>query len=128
MKILLVEDNLMNQKVVMFNLKKLNLEIAPAVMGSEAIELFKNNQFSLVLMDIMLPEMDGYEITRAIREMEKQNNIENPVPIIALTANTYDNDKEKCFNAGMNDYLSKPFTSKQLIDMIAKYLPVGTNE
>lgn len=112
----------------MFNLKKLNLEIAPAVTGSEAIELFKNNQFSLVLMDIMLPEMDGYQITQAIREMEKQNNIENPVPIIALTANTYDNDKEKCFNAGMNDYLSKPFTSKQLIDMIAKYLPVGTNE
>ena len=128
MKILLVEDNLMNQKVVMFNLKKLNLEIAPAVTGSEAIELFKNNQFSLVLMDIMLPEMDGYQITQAIREMEKQNNIENPVPIIALTANTYDNDKEKCFNAGMNDYLSKPFTSKQLIDMIAKYLPVSTNE
>lgn len=128
MKILLVEDNLMNQKVVMFNLKKLNLEIAPAVTGSEAIELFKNNQFSLVLMDIMLPEMDGYQITQAIREMEKQNNVENPVPIIALTANTYDNDKEKCFDAGMNDYLSKPFTSKQLIDMIAKYLPVSTNE
>ena len=128
MKILLVEDNLMNQKVVMFNLKKLNLEIAPAVAGSEAIELFKNNQFSLVLMDIMLPEMDGYQITQAIREMEKQNNVENPVPIIALTANTYDNDKEKCFDAGMNDYLSKPFTSKQLIDMIAKYLPVSTNE
>ncbi len=118
----------MNQKVVMFNLKKLNLEIAPAVTGSEAIELFKNNQFSLVLMDIMLPEMDGYQITQAIREMEKQNNVENPVPIIALTANTYDNDKEKCFDAGMNDYLSKPFTSKQLIDMIAKYLPVSTNE
>ena len=128
MKILLVEDNLMNQKVVMFNLKKLNLEIAPAVTGSEAIELFKNNQFSLVLMDIMLPEMDGYQITQAIREMEKQNKVENPVPIIALTANTYDNDKEKCFDAGMNDYLSKPFTSKQLIDMIAKYLPVSTNE
>ena len=128
MKILLVEDNLMNQKVVMFNLKKLNLQIAPAVTGSEAIELFKNNQFSLVLMDIMLPEMDGYQITQAIREMEKQNNVENPVPIIALTANTYDNDKEKCFDAGMNDYLSKPFTSKQLIDMIAKYLPVSTNE
>jgi osomolarity two-component system sensor histidine kinase NIK1 len=127
-KILLVEDNLMNQKVVMFNLKKLNLEIAPAVMGSEAIELFKNNEFSLVLMDIMLPEMDGYQITQAIREMEKQNNVENQVPIIALTANTYDNDKEKCFNAGMNDYLSKPFTSKQLIDMIAKYLPISTNE
>ena len=123
MKILLVEDNLMNQKVVMFNLKKLNLEILPAVTGSQAIDLFKNNTFDLVLMDIMLPEMDGYEITGVIRKIEKENNTENPVPIVALTANTYDNDKEKCFNAGMNDYISKPFNARQLIEMIEKYLP-----
>jgi len=122
-KILLVEDNLMNQKVVMFNLKKLNLEILPAVTGSQAIDLFKNNTFDLVLMDIMLPEMDGYEITGVIRKIEKENNTENPVPIVALTANTYDNDKEKCFNAGMNDYISKPFNARQLIEMIEKYLP-----
>lgn len=125
MKILLVEDNLMNQKVVMFNLKKLNFEILPAVTGSQAVDLFKNNTFDLVLMDIMLPEMDGYEITGVIRKIEKENNVKNPVPIIALTANTYDNDKEKCFNAGMNDYISKPFNARQLIDMIEKYLPTA---
>lgn len=126
MKILLVEDNLMNQKVVMFNLKKLNCEILAAVTGSQAIDLFKNNTFDLVLMDIMLPEMDGYEITGVIRKIEKENNVLNSVPIIALTANTYDNDKEKCFNAGMNDYLSKPFNARQLIEMIEKYMPQAT--
>ena len=122
MKILLVEDNLMNQKVVMFNLKKLNYEIIPAVTGSQAIELFKSNRIGLVLMDIMLPEMNGYDITRVIRNFEKENNIEKPVPIIALTANTYDNDKEKCFLAGMNDYISKPFTAKQLTDIVEQYM------
>lgn len=126
MKILLVEDNLMNQKVVMFNLKKLDCEILAAVTGSQAIDLFKNNTFDLVLMDIMLPEMDGYEITAVIRKIEMENHVEKPVPIIALTANTYDNDKEKCFNAGMNDYLSKPFNARQLIDMIEKYMPQAT--
>ena len=122
MKILLVEDNLMNQKVVMFNLKKLNYEIIPAITGSQAIELFKSNSIGLVLMDIMLPEMNGYDITRVIRNFEKENNIEKPVPIIALTANTYDNDKEKCFLAGMNDYISKPFTAKQLTDIVEQYM------
>ena len=122
MKILLVEDNLMNQKVVMFNLKKLNYEIIPAITGSQAIELFKSNRIGLVLMDIMLPEMNGYDITRVIRNFEKDNNIEKPVPIIALTANTYDNDKEKCFLAGMNDYISKPFTAKQLTDIVEQYM------
>jgi len=124
-KILLVEDNLMNQKVVMFNLKKLNCEILPAVTGSQAVELYHAHTFDLILMDIMLPEMDGYEITGIIRKIEKEKNIENPVPIIALTANTYDNDKEKCFNAGMNDYISKPFNARQLLDVIEKYLPMS---
>jgi len=125
-KILLVEDNLMNQKVVMFNLKKLDCEILAAVTGSQAIDLFKKNTFDLVLMDIMLPEMDGYEITGVIRKIEKENHVEKPVPIVALTANTYDNDKEKCFNAGMNDYISKPFNARQLIEMIEKYMPQAT--
>jgi len=121
-KILLVEDNLMNQKVVMFNLKKLNCDIITAVTGSQAIDLFKTNSFDLVFMDIMLPEMNGYDITKSFRNIEKENGIDKPVPIIALTANTYDNDKEKCFNAGMNDYISKPFTSKQLTDLIEHYM------
>ena len=122
MKILLVEDNLMNQKVVMFNLKKLNCDITPVSNGKEALEIFKNNSYDLILMDIMLPEMNGYEITTEIRKFEKLKNIKNPVTIIALTANTYENDKEKCLNVGMNEYLSKPFSAQQLIKLIEKYI------
>jgi len=80
LKILLVEDNLMNQKVVMFNLKKLNCEITPIANGKEALENFKTNNYDLILMDIMLPEMNGYEITTEIRKFEKLNGIKNPVP------------------------------------------------
>ncbi|HPE75449.1 MAG TPA: response regulator [Draconibacterium sp.] len=121
MKILLVEDNLMNQKVVMFNLKKLDCEITAVSNGKEAIETFKSNKYDIVLMDIMLPEKNGYEITIEIREFEKINEVKNPVTIIALTANTYENDKEKCLSVGMNDYLSKPFSAQQLINTIEKY-------
>ena len=122
MKILLVEDNLMNQKVVMFNLKKLNCDITPVANGKEALENFKNNSYDLILMDIMLPEMNGYEITIEIRKFEKLNEVKNPVNIIALTANTYENDKEKCFNVGMNEYLSKPFSAQQLITVVEKFI------
>ena len=113
----------MNQKVVMFNLKKLNCEITPVSNGKEAFENFKNNNYDLILMDIMLPEMNGYEITIEIRKFEKLNNVKNPVAIIALTANTYENDKEKCLSVGMNEYLSKPFSAQQLIKTIEKYTP-----
>jgi CheY-like chemotaxis protein len=122
LKILLVEDNLMNQKVVMYNLKKLNCEITPVSNGKEALEIFKNNSYDLILMDIMLPEMNGYEITTEIRKFEKLRKIKNPVNIVALTANTYENDKEKCLSVGMNEYLSKPFSAQQLIKTIEKYI------
>jgi len=123
LKILLVEDNLMNQKVVMFNLKKLNCDITPVTNGKEALENFKNNSYDLILMDIMLPEMNGYDITIEIRKFEKLNEVKNPVTIIALTANTYENDKEKCLSVGMDDYISKPFSAQQLIKTIEKYIP-----
>jgi len=122
LKILLVEDNLMNQKVVMFNLKKLNCDITPVTNGKEALENFKNNSYDLILMDIMLPEMNGYEITIQIRKFEKLMEVKNPVTIIALTANTYENDKEKCLSVGMDDYISKPFSAQQLIKAIEKYI------
>jgi len=122
LKILLVEDNLMNQKVVMFNLKKLNCDITPVANGREALNIFKNGSYDLILMDIMLPEMNGYQITAEIRKFEKLNHIEKPVIIIALTANTYENDKEKCFSIGMNEYISKPFSAQQLINAVEKYI------
>ncbi|MBN2635402.1 response regulator [Draconibacterium orientale] len=123
MDILLVEDNLLNQKVVIFNLKKYNYNVTAVTNGPEAIELVKQHTFDLVLMDIMLPEMNGYEITAAIREYESANAIENPVPIIAITANTLDNDRERCIKVGMNEYLSKPFTAAQLIEKIRIFIP-----
>lgn len=123
MDILLVEDNLLNQKVVIFNLKKYNYNVTAVTNGPEAIEQVRLHSYDLVLMDIMLPEMDGYEITAAIREYEKANGINKPVPIIAITANTLDNDRERCFNIGMNEYLSKPFTAAQLIEKIRIFIP-----
>ena len=123
MDILLVEDNLLNQKVVIFNLKKYNYNVTAVTNGPDAIETVKQQRFDLVLMDIMLPEMNGYEITEAIRKYESENGVETPVPIIAITANTLDNDRDRCFKVGMNGYLSKPFTAAQLIEKIRIFIP-----
>jgi len=122
LKILLIEDNLLNQKVVIFNLRKFNYDITGIANGREALENVKKTRYDLILMDIMLPEMNGFEITKEIRKFEKENKVEKPVPIIALTANTYDNDREKCFLAGMNEYLAKPFTAEQLVEVIQKFI------
>jgi len=122
LKILLVEDNLLNQKVVIYNLKKLNYDIVAVNNGYDAIEKIKDNSFDLVLMDIVLPGINGFEITAEIRKFEKENARNNPVSIVALTANTLNNDREKCINAGMNDYLPKPFTAVELINMIKKFM------
>ena len=122
MKILLVEDNLLNQKVVIFNLKKYKYDIISVTNGMDAIEKIKNNKFDLILMDLMLPVMSGFEITLEIRKLEKQNGVNNQIPIIALTANTLDNDRDKCMEIGMNEYLAKPFTADQLIEKIKKFI------
>lgn len=122
MNILLVEDNVLNQKVVTFNLRKQNYSVITADCGSAAIKAYEENQFDLILMDIMLPEMDGFEITAEIRKREKEVGSES-VPIIALTANTLDNDRDKCIQAGMNEYLAKPFTADELIAVIKQFIP-----
>ncbi|HKL31860.1 MAG TPA: response regulator [Tangfeifania sp.] len=118
MKILLVEDNLLNQKVVGFHLKKKNYEVVCVTNWRDAMEKVKKEPLDLILMDIMLPELNGFEITAEIRKWEKEEGIENGIPIVALTANTLDNDKEKCLNAGMDDYLPKPFSPEELYEVI----------
>ncbi len=123
MEILLVEDNPLNQKVVTFNLKKYNYNVTSVMYGREAIDLVKNRKFDLILMDIMLPEMDGFEVTENIRKYEEESGATEKVPIIALTANALDNDRDKCYSAGMNEYLSKPFSSDELIGVIDKFFP-----
>ncbi len=122
MKILLIEDNLLNQKVVTYNLKKLNYDITSVTNGTDAIDKIKNNIFDLALMDIMLPGKNGFEITSEIRKLEKENKTDKQLIIIALTANTLNNDREKCIAAGMNEYLQKPFTAEELINKIKKFI------
>ena len=128
MKILLVEDNLLNQKVVLFNLKKYNYDIIAVTNGLDAIKTVKEIQFDVILMDLMLPEMNGFEITIEIRKHEKITGTERPVSIIALTANTLDNDRDKCYEVGMNEYLSKPFTANQLAAKIHSLVEIEKEE
>jgi len=123
LKILLVEDNLLNQRVVTFSLKKYDHEVTIANNGLEAVEKFGENKFDVILMDIMMPVMDGLEATVKIREAEKKYGIEKRTPIIALTANTMDNDKEKCMSYGMDEFLAKPFDIEKL-NVIFKELEI----
>jgi CheY-like chemotaxis protein len=114
LNILLVEDNLLNQRIVTFSLKKFNHNVVIANNGLEALERFRENKFHVILMDIMMPVMDGLEATIKIREEEKLTGVEKRTPIIALTANTMDNDRDKCISYGMDEFMSKPFDIERL--------------
>ena len=121
-KILIVEDQLIIAMDLRLTLEGLGYGVTGiAGTAEECLQYLEKEIPDLVLMDIMLPEKNGYEITLEIREFEKINEVKDPVTIIALTANTYENDKEKCLSVGMNDYLSKPFSAQQLINTIEKY-------
>lgn len=114
LNILLVEDNLLNQRIVTFSLKKFNHDVIIANNGVEAIERFREQKFHVILMDIMMPVMDGLEATIKIREEEQLTGVEKRTPIIALTANTMDNDRDKCISYGMDEFLPKPFDIEKL--------------
>lgn len=107
LKILLVEDNLLNQKLICLTLSKYGFHIDLAENGEKALTKFESNDYDLVLMDIMMPVMDGLETTRQIRAHE--GSIHHHTPIIGLTANTMDSDRHRCLEAGMDEYLVKPF-------------------
>jgi signal transduction histidine kinase/ActR/RegA family two-component response regulator len=113
-KILLVEDNLINIKIADQILKKWDIEVFVAKNGREAVNMFSPGKYSLILMDLHMPEMDGYEATVEIRKLDKN------IPIIALTAAALVEDKQKVFAAGMNDFISKPFKPNDLYNKITK--------
>ena len=115
MRVLLAEDNKINQKVALAVLAKLNAMVDVANNGIEAVELAREKQFDAVLMDIQMPEMDGFQATVAIRKTE---NLNKATPIIALTANAMESDRQQCLEIGMNGFLSKPFSRSQLADAL----------
>jgi len=118
--ILLVDDNPINIKVAEYVLKKITNNILIATNGKEAFELYKTTPIDVILMDIQMPVMDGYEATKKIREYEIDVQ-KTPCDIIALTANALKGEKEKCLYVGMNDYLSKPFKPESLITIIKNH-------
>ncbi len=118
LNILLVEDNFLNQKLILLNLKKLGYTIDIANNGKEAVEKVKSNSYDLVIMDLMMPVMDGLEATRDIRKYESNKDLH--LPIIGLTANTFDADREKCLSNGMDEYMAKPFNLDLFQDLIVK--------
>jgi len=117
--ILLAEDNLTNQKVSLKMLHASGFRASPVSNGKEALKAVKEGNFDLVLMDIQMPEVDGYSATAQIRNLDSDKK---DIPIIALTAHALIGDKEKCIKAGMNDYLSKPINAEELISMIERLL------
>lgn len=119
--ILVVEDNKVNQQVVAVNLKKLGIDYKIANNGAEAVSLYKEyyEKIALILMDCMMPVMDGFEATSTIRAFEKMESIEETY-IIALTASILDDDIQRCFDSGMNDYLPKPFRKAVLVEKLEK--------
>ena len=122
-RILLAEDNIVNQQVALGVLAKLGYRVDVVANGKEAVAALEIQPYALVLMDIQMPEMDGLEATRCIRS--GKSNATNPnVPIIAMTANALQGDRKRCLEAGMDDYISKPFTKQSLIVALEKWLVV----
>lgn len=124
-RILLVEDNQVNQQVAAGILKNLGLQVDIAANGFEALVSLQaasqDKPFSVVLMDCQMPEMDGYEATRAIRDGRAGESMRE-IPIVAMTANAMRGDREKCLNAGMDDYLSKPVSPEQLLSKLQEWI------
>lgn len=124
--IILAEDNMVNQKVAKTLLEKLGLQVTVVENGAKAISQWEKTGCDLILMDCQMPEMDGYDATALIRKLESGSG--NHVPIVALTANAMESDKARCLDAGMDDYVSKPFKQSVLISALQRWLPRANHE
>ncbi|MBM7866967.1 response regulator [Heliobacterium gestii] len=121
--VLVVEDNPINLKMIRTQLKQLGIEtVHTAVNGDEAVQLARQNAYGLILMDCQMPVMDGYNATALIRDFEGQAA---HTPIVAVTAHALPGDREKCIQAGMDDYISKPVRLQQLLEALQSWLPAS---
>lgn len=122
-KALLAEDNNLNMEIAKFQLEQEEIEVFTASNGKEAVEMFEASQpgfYNIILMDIMMPVMDGLEATRHIRSMNRRDSM--TIPIVAMSANAFQEDVEKSLAAGLNEYLTKPLDEKKLTETMKKYL------
>jgi CheY-like chemotaxis protein len=117
LNVLLVEDNTINQMVAKELLESVNVNVSISGDGKQALDALHKSTFDMILMDIQMPVMDGFEATRRIRDAQ------NEIPIIALTANATKDDKEECIRVGMDDYLSKPIKTEELYRKVFMYRP-----
>lgn len=119
-KVLVVEDDKSNQVVFSTLLKRMGLEFDIVETGLQAIEAVRHCTYAIILMDIRMPELDGLEATKTIRSLGSVSG--KQIPIVAVTAQAMDGDKERCIWAGMSDYLSKPFTREELEITIVRWI------
>jgi len=124
-RVLLAEDNLVNQKLALRLLEKRGFEVTIAGDGQAALNELERQSFDVVLMDVQMPNMGGFQATAAIREREKTTGLH--VPIIAMTAHALKGDKERCLAAGMDDYLSKPIRTTELFTTIESFIGTSTD-
>jgi CheY-like chemotaxis protein len=114
--VLIAEDNIVNQKVAYFMLEKQGHQVTGVRDGKEAVEAMEKGIFDVILMDVQMPNMNGFEATAAIRKKEKKSD--RHTPIIAMTAHAMKGDKETCIDAGMDDYVPKPLKADELLSKI----------
>lgn len=117
LRILMAEDNPINQRVGKLILARAGFNIDLVGDGSEALEAHRTRPYDVILMDCQMPTMDGFEASRRIRGLDKPQPV-----IIAVTANALVGERERCLNAGMDDYLSKPFQAEQLVALVKKWI------
>ncbi|OQX13550.1 MAG: hybrid sensor histidine kinase/response regulator [Thiothrix lacustris] len=120
--ILLAEDNSVNALIALTMLEKLNIHVDHVTTGKSALKSLRLRPYQLVLMDINMPEMDGYTATRYIRKWEKEGILKQHVPVIAMTANALKGDRERCLKMGMDDYLAKPVKQDELLKVVEQWL------
>ncbi len=123
-KLLLAEDNLINQKITIRTLISAGYQVDAVMNGEQAIRALTQHNYDLILMDVQMPEIDGFAATKMIRAMSEPKN---KIPIIAITAHALIGDREKCIEAGMDEYISKPVVAREIIRMIDHFLKIDYN-